>query len=415
MENPMLYIPSAISHSCFTNNDGEVVSLKEREIDYFYFLLYLYRDQLLSQTPNLLVKSGDRLLLNDKKEFTSVEIELNQFHEFGVVKNHKYNGLKTFIDTVSGLTINTNVLRKNKARNIEEIKIIESHNWESTKLTIGFTKEFVKELIGVEKFFIEVDLTYLLNLSGGKTKLLYLLLKDYSNSGNKKLTQEELTLLIGKIPQTKRLDSVFEQINKITDITVEWVVRGVNIKDYHFTIHKKKKAQSQPKTKKKQKQTKEINTELWGKANQKLEQAKEKAKAKGKKIGDEDAYRETIYQNELKKVTLSDTQIALDEWISDKKQTLEFDCENRHRNEFPYMMISNGKNHELILYDDYTLNCAGDIITQNAEETLNELKKLIKKGYKFGVTFIWNYSKNMSKICLLSKNELIRRGCIAPF
>jgi hypothetical protein len=78
MENPILHIPSAISHSCFTDNDGEFVSLKEREIDYFYFLLFLYQERLLSQTPNLLVESGDRLLLNDEKEFTSVEIELKQ-------------------------------------------------------------------------------------------------------------------------------------------------------------------------------------------------------------------------------------------------------------------------------------------------------------------------------------------------
>ncbi len=78
MENPILHIPSAISHSCFTDNDGEVVSLKEREIDFFYFLLFLYQEQLLNQTPNLLVKSEDRFLLDDEKEFSAVEIELKQ-------------------------------------------------------------------------------------------------------------------------------------------------------------------------------------------------------------------------------------------------------------------------------------------------------------------------------------------------
>jgi hypothetical protein len=121
MGNPMLYIPSAISQSCFTDKDGEVVSLKEKEIDYFYLLLFLYQERLLNQTPNLLVESGDRLLLDDEKEFSSVEIELNKFHEYGVVDNYKYDQLKTFIETLSGLTININVLRKNKERKIEEI------------------------------------------------------------------------------------------------------------------------------------------------------------------------------------------------------------------------------------------------------------------------------------------------------
>ena len=119
MKNPILHIPSVISQSCFTDVDGGVVDIKESEINYFYLLLFLYTEELLKQTPNLLLKNGNRYYLNELIPFESVKIELNEFQQYGVVDNHKYDGVKQFIDNLSELFININLFRKNKDKDVE--------------------------------------------------------------------------------------------------------------------------------------------------------------------------------------------------------------------------------------------------------------------------------------------------------
>ena len=41
MKNPILYIPSVISQSCFTDVDGGVVDIKESEINYLLRRMHL--------------------------------------------------------------------------------------------------------------------------------------------------------------------------------------------------------------------------------------------------------------------------------------------------------------------------------------------------------------------------------------
>lgn len=408
MKNPILHIPSVISQSCFTDVDGELVDLKRNEINYFYLLLFLYREELLNQTQNLLLRDGDRYYFNELIPFDSVEIELNKFHQFGVVNNHKYDGLKKFIDNLSELFINVNLFRKNKNKDVECIKLIESHSWDSTLLTINFTKEFVKELIGVEKFFMEVDLTNLFNLKGEKSKQLYLLLKDYYKSGNKNLSDEELNILIGKIPQKKRFEEIINQINDITDIKVTYEVVGVKRKTYKFKIRSKVDLK---KTKKKSQQPKvEVDTEIIERNKKKIQQMK----SKGKKFDNEEGYLQTMIKNDVEKSKPSTSQTELDELINRIKNEFEgkFD---RDCVKIPiFCFYDSGYTHlPIFINEENKLTDNFEIFTSNSLETLNVINGWIEDD-EFNCNLYWNdgYSSQFEKVCLLSEDELIRRGKI---
>ncbi len=367
MENPILYLPSIVSQSCFTDAGGEMVDLKKIEIDYFYLMLFLYTKELLSETPNLLIKDGKRYYFDESIPYKSVEIELSDFHKYGVVQNHKYENLKLFIENLSKLFINTNILRKNKDKDIETIKVIDTHSWDSTLLTISFTKKFVKELIGVKDFFMKVDLTNLFELGGTKSKSIYLLLKDYSNSGNKNIKSDELKLLIGNIPQKSTFDKIINEINEKTDIKISYTVEGIRKKVYKFTIRRK----SNPKSKNTKK---EIDTEVMDKSKKRLQ----KMKQKGVKIQDEEAYVHGIYNNEMKKQNpipreKTDSDIELENFIAESMAFLNLNEEIDYKKK-NYLMLSVG-NQDFFIQNDYRLLSKFKIYdmkteTNNSSETL---------------------------------------------
>ncbi len=74
IKDPLFYVPSVISQSYFRDHDGEDVDLSPKEIDYFYFLLFLYREQQLDQHPNLLIKKDGKHYINEKVKVKHVLI-----------------------------------------------------------------------------------------------------------------------------------------------------------------------------------------------------------------------------------------------------------------------------------------------------------------------------------------------------
>lgn len=402
MKNPILHIPSVITQSCFTDVDGEVVDIKESEINYFYLLLFLYREELLQQTPNLLLQNGNRYHFNEMIKYNSVDIEMYQFQQYGVVSNYEYGGIKSFIDNLSKLFINVNLFRKNKDKDVECIKMIESHSWDSTLLTINFTKEFVKELIGVEKFFMEVDLNNLFNLNGSKTKYLYLLLKDYSRSGNKDLTKEELMILIGKIPQKSIFDSgIIKQITDETDIKVSYDVVGKKKKTYKFKIKNKVNLKSTSKSKS-SKPKEEINTEVMEKSKKKIQQMK----SKGKKFDNENGYLQTIYKNEMEKLKpqpqkeKTEDDLKVEEWIQTKISMLK-QTENiqyQHNNYLMLCIEKDGREDELFIDDDYKVYNRVDYEKQNPITSSSEVTNRFLEYYEDEITpkVFCGYSSNLT-------------------
>jgi plasmid replication initiation protein len=366
MEKPTLHIPSVLTQSCFIDPNGEVEELKATEIDYFYLLLFLYREELLQQTPNLLLKDAKKYYFNEMANYGSVDLEMIEFQNFGVVSNSQYKDIKSFINKLSELFIRTNLFRKNKDRDIETIKVVGSHSWDSTLLTINLTKEFVALIIHIEKYFMKVDLTNIFKLSGAKSKRLHLMLKDYSKSGKKDLRKNELELLIGKIPQLKVFAEIKNQINTATDINISIGIEGIKKKKYKFIVKNKVNPKSTQKQSKStpSKQKDEIDAALMDKCKQKLEQRKNKG---GEKIYNDEAYLKKIYDDKKdklnstipKEVEKTEADIRLENWINEKIKKLKSEkCIKYSHNNYLFLKIGGekkGRVEEYFIGDDYKI------------------------------------------------------------
>lgn len=120
----------------------------------------------------------------------------------------------------------------------------------------------------------------------------------------------------------------------------------------------------------------EINTEIMEKSKQKLEQRKKKG---GEKIDNEDGYLKTIYDTEMKKITPTDTQIELDEWIDDFKGDIDnFVDDGKSSYTLILGIKTNDDYKKHYLTDDYKLTQNNyDWVTNSKEETLSKIKKWV--------------------------------------
>ena len=85
MKKPILNVPSEISHSYFVTAEDKAVYLGHREINYFYLLMFLCREQIKEQTPNLFFKKGKNYCRNEEVSCEPVEIDLQEFRKYGLV------------------------------------------------------------------------------------------------------------------------------------------------------------------------------------------------------------------------------------------------------------------------------------------------------------------------------------------
>ena len=257
--------------------------MKPKEIDYFYLLLFLYREKLLQQSPNLILKAEKGHKLDEVAMPSSVCIYAILFNDYGVVANHQYDGLKAFIEKLQYLSIKVNIFGKDKTMGTPTIKMVEALSWISNEITIAFADEFAKMIAYAAKPFLRVNLNNLFELSGGKTKLLYLLLKDYSRSGKKNLTKSQLEQLLGNIPQKSLFEGIRDQINEQSNIRFSYeTVRKEKQKLFKFKINYLTKKEDEPED--------VPNAEVMEKSKQQLQQMKDK----GTKIRNEEGYLRTI-------------------------------------------------------------------------------------------------------------------------
>ncbi|MBT3951706.1 MAG: replication initiation protein, partial [Candidatus Marinimicrobia bacterium] len=273
-------------------------------------------------------------------------------------------------------------------------------------LAIDFTQEFVKELIGIEKFFMEVGLNYLFKLSGRKSKLLYLILKDYSKIKNKNFTKSQLELLIGRVYQKRVVDKIVEQINDVTDVKVRYKVEGVKKKKYIFKINQKANDGS---AKGKAKTKKSIDAEVMEGAKKKLQRKKDK----GERVYNEEGFLRTIYDNDMEKLKPSEEQIEIDSIVDSLKS--EYDLSEYSDEKIPILVFYvTGSNMPFYIDSEYRLvDMNGVERNINSPKSLHEFIDWANNGkLKFRVWKNDGYSKPFEKSCLLSNDELRRRGLV---
>ena len=429
MENLMFNVPSVMSQSCFKyseGDDGYGVDLMEREYNYFYALLYIYRKKLLKRTPDLLIKEGEKYKLNDSVDYDPVKIELIEFSEImgieigkvkgkkvkkrnGVVTPHQYENIRPFLNELSEMSIVVNVLGKNKDMPYTEIKMVESLTLreDETLLTINCTKEFVKTIIHTDKYFKKVNLKTLFKLRGKYTKPLFLLFNDYSRDeknkrvyrGKKDFERNDFEKLFGKAQID--IEKETEKINSKTDLSVSYVEIGKGkTLEYKFTIkNNEKPTQSDTKETNQSEKKNEKNMVLW---EESVRSTKEYIK-KGGKVRDEEKFTWGTYNKKLEKLKPSESQLWIDEWLEEQKRKIEYDDKNP---DIPMIVIKvAGISIPLTIDEEYRLNhCFEGPKTNSPKET----EEFIKSGVKVEV----EYHKSVTGIknsCLLSPEELKNR------
>ena len=422
MEKLEFNIPSAIAHSYFTYLDN-IIHLKEKEINYFYSLLYLFRENIKDESKaKIFTKTGkNKHVVSDNFKNITVRIELSEFNNLGIVSKSTYRDLKVFIKILKNLEIVINILGKDKRFDIKSIKIMENSRIENNILHLTLNEEFLLLFLHTEKYFINVDLNILFKISGYKSKKLYLFIKDYSKLKNKciKISKENLENLIGKIPANNIFEKNIENINyiiwqeeNISDLKIDYLeISGNKLKKYKFifenlvnTVNTKK---SNNETASKVKN--EINTEVMEKAEKILQ----KCKSKGMTIENENAYKMKIYNNEIKQYELSDSEQEINDWIEDVKSDY-INSININNSEIPFITIQN-KISNLPIYIDnkFKLTNGYEFFTNTPVETLQTINNWIENDeIKIVIHNLDGYPKEYGKFCLLSESELRRKGKI---
>ncbi len=392
MGTHLFNIPTVISHSSFKDTKNKTIHLSEKEINYFYSLLYLYRENLLkdNKKESVFLKSNDKEnIINPSFKNYKVDIDLVEFNRLEVVGNYEYKDLETFLLKLYYTKIEVNIFGKNRNIKSEIIDMIETISInEKNKLYIKFTEKFGKMILHTNKYFMKVDLNILYKISGYKSKKLYLIFKDYSNLPQKNIifTKNELGEIIDVVPQKQPLNNILKNINTIgkdklkTDIEIPKnkdedyysPVGNKKIKDYQFNfINLTKKKLTKTTTKKK-----EIDTEVMEKSKKILQ----KMKDKGVKIPNEEGYLHTTYTNEMKKqnptpIEKNKFDIEVENWISnsinDIKNNTPAEIHTHHNN---YLMIVVG-NDDFFIQNDYKIfdRMRNKTVTNNSEETIRIL------------------------------------------
>lgn len=396
MEEYKLNIPSVISHSYFTLL-GKKTHLDEKEVNYFYSLLYLFRKNIIDESKvKIFNKIGkDKMEINEEFENFTVKIELVEFDDMGVVSNNSYGDLKTFFKKLKNREMVINILGKDKTIDTQSIRLIESFKIKDNILHIQFTEELVYLILHTTDYFMKVDLNLLFKIKGYKSKKLYLFIKDYSLFGNEciKISKENLENLIGRIPTKKRFEIDIENTYKIktivkkeavcinSDLKIEYpAVTGRKLKKYEFRFKNLIEKNTDKESDEKQSSIpiEEIAQNVKDDVDKRID---EKIKS-GKKIKNLEGYKYKSYQteNEKRKPKGSEESIAwLENFVNSKINILKEDLEFED-NKYYYFGI-NYKQYPTPLHIDNNyciFNSLGDVSTTNVDETIKYIEDLIK-------------------------------------
>ena len=376
MEKHELFIPSAISQSCFYQ-DGKITIPKPNEFNYFIALLYLFRKNLIFDNTGVDIfiddedkrtsKNNQKKILNpDFKNFT-VEIELSEFDMLGVVSNNDYTLLKPYLqEKLYYQTIEIDILGTKRLTDTTGIDIVDTITIDDNILEITFTDEFVKMILHCEKYYAIVDIQNVFQFTSHKAQKLYLLAKDYAThpDGYIKVSKEHLEMIIGKIPDKTPRNNLCALITDNTDTNVS-IGDPVGNKKKKYTIKMSAKKVATPK----KSTTQQRDEELWIKAVEKV-----KAQIKrGAKIDNEESYTWKTYNN---LVETQNKKEANQEGITEAQNILdEIDIQD-------YAQLLINEYDDVVSIKEYKLFYVFQDnippITKNAIETLKVLQRLEK-------------------------------------
>ena len=163
-------------------------------------------------------------MLNPEFNNFTVQIELIEFEAMSVVSNNDYTLLKAYLEDKLDLQyIEIDILGTKKLTDNTRIAIIDTLTIDNDNiLEITFTTEFVKMILHCEKYWMNVNLENVFDLTSHKAQKLYLLVKDYSThpNGYIQVSSKQLKMMIGKLPQKATRDNLCKTISDNTDMKI---------------------------------------------------------------------------------------------------------------------------------------------------------------------------------------------------
>ena len=222
VEKKEMYIPSIFAHGVFKNT-GKDVLLTKTGIEYYYSLIYLVREELLFNNPNLLKKKKKGgYKLNNKVKWNS-QLDIYMYDVLRVINpEHKsdFTALKKFIPILNNLWVEINVLEKVKGEAARTIKVVDniSIDTNTKKVSIKFNLDFIKHFVHIKKYFRKVILNYMFKLEGFKDKTLYMMMGDYCGV-TKNIDRKDLYRFIGT-NSIDKIDNLMSYVNYSTDIKI---------------------------------------------------------------------------------------------------------------------------------------------------------------------------------------------------
>ena len=373
VEKVILNVPSIFAHGVF-RKDGKDVLLSKKGIEYYYSLIWLVRDEMLIQNPNLLKKKKKGGYKLNKKIKWNSQLDIFMYDVLNVVNpNHKsdFAALKSFIPILNDLWIEINVLDKVKTEAPRTIKIVESVSFNNTtkKVSIKFNEDFIKYFIYIKKYFRKVVLNHMFNLDGFKDKMLYMMVGDYCGV-TKNIDRKKLNRFIGTNSISK-IDLLMVYINEYSDVNIEPNV--IKKGKYRDTLKLKIKEQIRFLDKYDEVEY-YIKKALWSQA----EQQTPLTDKNNKPILDKKKYTKSIYTTLMHNF---DDMVEIDILLEEAKKELN-QYKNDDKKQYILMVVEDGTNY--IVMDDYTLAFYDTTpATRTIKATISILKNI--ESYDFHV------------------------------
>ncbi|MEA2019223.1 MAG: hypothetical protein U9N59_12315 [Campylobacterota bacterium] len=344
VEKIELNIPSVFAHGVF-RKDGKDVLLSKKGIEYYYSLIWLVRNELLAQNPNILKKKKKGgYKINNKIKWNS-NLDINMYDILNVINpNHKsdFTALKNFIPILNDLWIEINVLNKVKTKASRTIKVVDNVSINNTnkKVSIKFNTDFIKYFMHNKSSFRKVILNHMFILDGFKDKMLYLVIGDYFGI-TKNIDKKDLYRFIGTNSISK-IDKLMVYINEYTDINIQPTI--VSKGKYRDTLTLKIKEQVKF-LDDYDKVEYYIKKYLWSQA----ERQTPLVDKNNKPVLDKKKYTKSIYKTLMVNF---DDMVEIDLIIENARELL---IEYKNTDYKQYIMMTTNDNNQYMIKDDYTL------------------------------------------------------------
>jgi len=407
MERHDLNIPTIYSHGIMIDDTNKKMLLSPSHYNYFWAIVYLYRNKLLDKKPNGLIpvtKNGkQRSKLNPKTTWDDISITI-KFSEIKAVIKGENDGdhakLKKFVfeqdllpPLISTLQFKTNIFEKALTTKDHIVKPVKQIEPNKKGIDIVFTTDFIKPLLLTTKFFKKVPLNFMFWLPTTKSKILYLLMKDYDDF-HKNFTKDEVQKMVGIIFDNNRDEQIFKYINEITDIYIDYDKCKFLEKTFTFNVSLQQRFINDDE------EIEYMKKKLIGKeVNRRIEARIED----GKSVDNVDSYFKTVFGQLINNKEICheyESMAILDLFIKKKKEELVdlVDSEKGFAYVSMNIELADDESKKFIIRNDYLLTEAYFMkaVNKSAEDTYYEILNDGKKTEAF-ITYLPKEIKEISK------------------